>query len=160
MIKRDQFDKISSSGGSGSGASQTEIYQIFEGTNPQGFADSLFYPYLDAGNKGIAFWLYLIREKLNEIDTNTTNIESNTGTQRTPQIISTTTTGSINNQLHRISFANVGNANATITVNGNTVNLPVGVTVNYEAGGNNNRFPSNIFSYNGTGTSLLITYVE
>jgi hypothetical protein len=62
--------------------------------------------------------------------------------------------------LHNISIYNSGAATGTITVNGTTINLPTGVTVNYDAGGNNNRFPTNNFGYNATGTTFIITYVS
>ena len=88
------------------------------------------------------------------------NIDSNTGSLRTPVIISTSGSGTIAPQIHNVSFYNSGAATGTITVNGTTINLPTGVSVNYNAGGNNNRYAVNIFSYNATGTTFLISYTQ
>lgn len=196
------------------GATQTEIFEIFNGTNPQGLATSLFnthnnFPLADlftetvsgtdqtisnllvetlSGSKlKLANIEYNSYTKLNSIDTKvatsanqttannylnlidaqTADTASHTQTTntylsslRTPVIISTSASATISGQLHNISFANVGSAVGTITVNGTTVNLPVGATVSYDAGGNNNRFATNIFSYDGTGTTLLIQYIS
>lgn len=88
------------------------------------------------------------------------NTNTYLNTIRVPEIISATGSGTIAVQVHNISIANVGSAVGTITVNGTTVNLPAGAVVNYDAGGNNNRFAINKFAYNGTGTTLLIQYVQ
>lgn len=101
-----------------------------------------------------------IDTKLTTETTNTTNISTYLSTLRTPVIISTSASATISGQLHNISIYNSGSATGTITVNGTTINLPTGVTVNYDAGGNNNRFPTNSFGYNATGTTFLISYVN
>jgi len=239
MLRRNTYKEINS-GGSGSGASQTEIYEIFEGTNSQGKADSLFET-LSGTDKSLANLLIesksggfetaadllffinqflspnslngsTIANQLSEtlsggdqilanllvetnsgsflsaanlldvIKLNTQNTATNCGAittntantttavttsntylsaLRTPVIISTSgSAAGINAQIHNISFANVGSAVGTITVNGTTVNIPVGAVIDYNAGGLNNRFPVNVFGYDGTGTTLLITYVQ
>lgn len=167
-------------GSSQDNITQLELFQVFNGTSPQGQAISLFNQ-----NNGIS-----IADQLSEtlsgaditisnllVETltgnenrianvcqntkvNTDNISTYLSTIRTPEIISATGSGTIAVQVHNISVANVGSAVGTITVNGTTVNLPVGATVSYDAGGNNNRFAINKFSYNGTGTTLLIQYVS
>lgn len=231
MIKRDTYKEITS-GGSGSGASQTEIYEIFEGTNPQGRADSIFETLsgnntplantqiedksgsyetsanllfflnqflspnslngstiadqlsetisgsdttisnllietLSGNTKSIANVCFDSYQELSSVNSNLQNIDTNTNQTsnylssiRTPVIISTSSNATISGQLHNISFYNSGSNAGTITVNGTTVNLPAGVTVNYDAGGNNNRFATNIFSYNATGTTFIISYVS
>lgn len=160
--------------GGGGGLSQTEVYEIFNGTNPQGFAVSLFESLsgsdtplanllvetTSGSNFSAANLLYDSYLKLSSINTNTGNAATYLSTIRTPEIISATGSGTIAVQVHNISVANVGGAVGTITVNGTTVNLPAGSVVNYDAGGNNNRFAINKFSYNGTGTTLLIQYVN
>ena len=84
----------------------------------------------------------------------------NTGAIRSPQLISTTTTGTIPGQPHSVSIYNAGNAVGTLTVSGGAaVNIPVGATINMDAGGNNNRFASGAFVYNATGTTFIIAYV-
>lgn len=201
------------------GATQQEIYEIFNGTNPQGQAISLFNQnngvsiadqlsetisggdttianllvetlsghnfsisnilqnylepindsnsYIETYTQNIDNKLTTTNNYLNIIDGNIDDIRSFTeltknylGTVRTPEIISATGSGTIAVQIHNVSIANVGSAVGTITVNGTTVNLPVGAVINYDAGGNNNRFAVNKFSYNGTGTTLLIQYVS
>ena len=210
MIKRDTYKEITS-GGSGSGASQTEIYEIFEGTNPQGRADSMFET-LSGNNTPLANTqiedksgsfettanlLFFLNQFLspNSINGSTIanqlsetisggdqilanlfvetqsglninvanllyNIDNALNTQRTPKVIETTGSGTIGVQIHNISIANTGSATGTITIDGNTINLPSGVSVDYNAGGLNNRFAINKFGYNATGTTFIITYVQ
>lgn len=260
MITREQYELITNTGGGGSGATQTEIYEIFEGINSQGRANSLFET-LSGSNKALANLLiedksgtfdtaanllYFLTQflapngingetianqlsetisgsdqiisnllvetlsglnlsianviqqiktsqatasnqttannSLSNIDLNTSNTATNCGAintntantttavqtsntylsvLRTPVILSTSgTSAGINAQIHNIAFANVGAAAGTITVNGTSVSLPVGAVVEYNAGGLNNRFAVNSFGYNGTGTTLLIQYVQ
>lgn len=202
--------------GGGGGLSQTEVYEIFNGTNPQGFAVSLFESLsgsdtplanllvettsgsnfsaanvlydsylklssintntgnaattlsnIDGTTQTIEGYSQNIQNNTSSIDTklttsntNTTNIATYLSTLRTPVIISTSASSTISGQLHNISIYNSGAATGTITVNGTTINLPSGVTVNYDAGGNNNRFPTNSFGYNATGTTFIISYVN
>lgn len=88
-------------------------------------------------------------------------IESNTGSQRTPTLISTTTTGTIAPQIHNVSFYNAGSAAGTVTVSGGSaISIPAGLSVNFNAGGNNNRYAVNSFSYNATGTTFIIGYTQ
>jgi hypothetical protein len=132
MINREQYELITSGSGSATAANQTTQITEAQTTNT----------------------------KLTSIDTNTTNTATYLSTLRTPVIISTSASATISGQLHNISIYNSGAATGTITVNGTTVNLPSGVTVNYDAGGNNNRFPTNSFGYNATGTTFIISYVS
>jgi hypothetical protein len=217
-------------GGGGGGLSQTQLYEVFNGTNPEGFAVSLFES-LSGNNNSLsnlliedksgsfetaANLLYFILQKetdieintgsasttLLSIDTNTLNsatslsnidgttqtiegysqnIQNNTSAISTNTLNSSNSLTSINNQIsilrfpevlsssasgtiavitHNISIANVGSATGTITVNGTTVNLLAGVSIDYNSGGLNNRFAANLFSYNATGTTFLIQYVR
>lgn len=210
MLRRNTYKEITS-GGSGSGASQTEIYEIFEGTNPQGNANSLFET-LSGNNNPLsnlliedksgsfetaANLLFFLEQYLTPNINNGLNIanqlsETISGgdqtianllvdsvvgsnqsaanllyeisnalnSQRTPKIIETTSSGIIGVQIHNISIANTGSATGTITIDGNTINLPSGVSIDYNAGGLNNRFAVNKFGYNATGTTFLISYVQ
>lgn len=79
---------------------------------------------------------------------------------KTPHLISVSTTGTIPGQPHSVSIYNAGNAIGTLTVNGNpAVGIPVGATINMDAGGNNNKFITGAFDYDATGTIFLIAYV-
>ena len=78
---------------------------------------------------------------------------------RTPYILlSSGASGTIAPAVLNISFYNSGSAAGTITVNGVTVAIPAGVTFNYDAGGNGNKYPTNTFGYNSVGTTIYITY--
>lgn len=139
---------------------QLQLFEVFNGTNSQGGASSLFET-ISGGDTPLANLLvdaisgnhYSVGNLLHY-----TNLYLNS--VRTPVIISSTGSGTVAVQIHNISIANVGSAVGTITVDGTTVNLPAGAVVNYDAGGNNNRFAINKFGYNGTGTTLLIQYVS
>ena len=209
--------------GGGGGLSQNELFEVFNGTNPEGFAASLFESIsggdsplanlfvdtLSGATYSIANLNFLQLQSLSSIDSNCASIQTNTlnsanslanidgttqtieaysqniqnntssidtklttsntntgnvatylSTLRTPLVVSTSGTATISGQLHNISIYNSGAATGTITVNGTTINLPTGVTVNYDAGGNNNRFPTNSFGYNATGTTFIISYVS
>lgn len=56
--------------------------------------------------------------------------------------------------VNSISFSNVGTT--PITLLGSE--LPAGSSISFDAGGGDNRFPSNKFSYDTTGGTLLIAY--
>jgi hypothetical protein len=210
-------------GGGGGGLSQTQLYEVFNGTNSQGFAVSLFES-LSGNNNSLANLLietksggfetaadllFFILQKETDIEINTgtasttlisvdtklgnidgttqtiegysQNIQNNTSTistntlnssnsltsinneisvLRIPEVLSSSASGTIAVITHNISIANVGSATGTITVNGTTVNLLAGVSIDYNAGGLNNRFAANLFSYNATGTTFLIQYVQ
>lgn len=62
--------------------------------------------------------------------------------------------------VHSISISNVGAAIATIITKGNTANLPIGSTISFDAGGNDNTFPEGTFAWDSTGTTLLIAYTS
>jgi hypothetical protein len=209
-------------GGGGGGLSQTQLYEVFNGTNSQGFAVSLFES-LSGNNNSLANLLietksggfetaadllFFILQKETDIEINTgsasttlisvdtklgnidgttqtiegysQNIQNNTSAistntlnssnsltsinnqisiLRLPEVLSSSTSGTIAIITHNISIANVGSATGTITVNGTTVNLLSGVSIDYNSGGLNNRFAANLFSYNATGTTFLIQYV-
>ena len=141
MINREQYELITSGGGGGSATAANQTTQINEAQTTN----------LSLSNLGLI---------CSNIETNTNNAANYLSQIRTPQIISTSGSGTINPQVHNISFANIGSAAGTITINGTTVNLPPNVSLDYNATGNNNRFPNAAFSYNATGTTFLITYVQ
>ena len=113
----------------------------------------------DYGNKGNNFpWQLKMLQGLEAI----LNAQTvNTGAIRIPRLISpNNTSGTINVHVHSISVYNSGNAVGTLNVSGGAaVNIPVGATINMDAGGNNNRFPPGAFVYDATSTTFLIAYV-
>jgi hypothetical protein len=80
--------------------------------------------------------------------TNTTSI------QRTPNFIRVTGSGSIAVETFSVSVANVGTGNGTVL--GSTIKS--GETLNFDAGSLNNYYTTGTFTYNGTGTELIIIY--
>lgn len=113
----------------------------------------------DYGNKGNNFpWQLKMLQGLEAILTAQT---VNTGAIRTPRLITSSNgAGTIGVHVHSISVYNSGNAVGTLAVGGGTpVNIPVGSTINMDAGGNNNRFAPGSFVYSTTGTTFIIAYV-
>jgi hypothetical protein len=115
----------------------------------------------DYGNKGNNFpWQLKMLQGLEAINTTIAAQTVTTSSIRTPRLISTSTTGTIPGQPHSISVYNSGNAVGTLTISGGAaVSIPVGATINMDAGGNNNRFTSGAFVYDATSTTFIIAYV-
>lgn len=82
-------------------------------------------------------------------------IVSNTSTvSRTPVYFRTTTSGTIAAVTYSLSIANVGSGNGTFL----GATIKPGESVNFGADGINNSYAASTFTYDGTGTELLITY--
>jgi hypothetical protein len=149
------------------GATQQEIYEIFNGTNPQGKAISLF-ENQTVNKTSIADILYFSNNYLNAIDNNIGQIENWTdlthtylSTVRTPFLTSITGSLTIAVQIHNLSVYNSGASAGTINVDGGgAISIPAGVTVNFDAGGNNNRYAINKFVLNATGTTFIVSYTQ
>ena len=60
--------------------------------------------------------------------------------------------------VNSISFSNIGAVVIPITMSGNTAYLPVGASVSFDAGGNDNRYAPNTFEWDSTGGIVLIAY--
>jgi hypothetical protein len=77
----------------------------------------------------------------------------------TAALLSSTTSGTINVATKSISFHNNdANNPAILNVNGGgNVNIPPGVTVNFDAGANA-KYPAGHFVYDATGSSFIISY--
>lgn len=202
------------SGGGGGGLSQTELFEVFNGTNPQGLAISLFNQLnglgiadqlsetLSGGDVRIADLLvdtlsgftyslanlnFLQLQSLGSIDSNCASIQTNTSSIktstnnidlsnanietftgntanylsaiRTPVLTSITGSLTIAVQIHNLSVYNSGASAGTINVDGGgAISIPAGVTINFDAGGNNNRYAINKFVLNATGTTFLVSY--
>ena len=85
---------------------------------------------------------------LAQIVTNTSAVS------RTPVYFRTTTSGTIAAVTYSFSIANVGTGNGTFL--GDTIKP--GESVNFGADGINNSYAASTFTFDGTGTELLITY--
>lgn len=83
-----------------------------------------------------------------------TLVTNTTSVQRTPNFIRVTGSGSIAVQTYSISVANVGTGNGTVL--GSTIKP--GETLNFDAGSLNNFYTTGTFTYDGTGTELIIIY--
>lgn len=82
-------------------------------------------------------------------------IVSNTSAvTRTPVYFRTTTSGTIAPITYSFSIANVGSANGTFLGDP----IKPGESVNFGADGINNSYAASTFTFDGTGTELLITY--
>ena len=92
---------------------------------------------------------------LNNIDSNVSQLVSNTtAVTRTPVYFRTSTSGTIVAVTYSFSIANVGTGNGTFL--GDTIKP--GESVNFGADGINNSYAASTFTFDGTGTELLITY--
>ena len=104
----------------------------------------------DYGNKGNNFpWQLKMLKGLQGIINAITLIPL--PTTRTPNIINSTTTGTIPTS-YGFSVANVGAGAGTV----NLQSIPAGVTVNFDPGVNNTIVG---ISFDATGTTFLITYI-
>lgn len=79
-------------------------------------------------------------------------VTNTSSSSRTPSMVRTSTSGTVNVAVYSFSVANVGLGNGTIL--GQTIKP--GETINFDAGSLNNYYTG--FAYDGTGTELLITY--
>lgn len=93
----------------------------------------------------------------NDLTTVLNNINNRIQPQRRyANVLSTTTTGDVP-PCYSFSIANVGTATGRVAGQ----NLPAGATVNFDAGVLGNYFDENgILSYDATGTTFLITYIQ
>jgi hypothetical protein len=73
-------------------------------------------------------------------------------------LITATSTGALVLPVSSVSFCNSGAAAINLTVSGSTSSIPAGVTISFDGGGSENRFAGNTFSYDATGSTLLIAY--
>ena len=102
-----------------------------------------------------------IDTKLTTETTNTTNIATYLSTVRNAVLTSTTGSLTVALAVHNISVYNSGAAAGTINVSGGgAISIPSGVTVNFDAGGNNNRYAANTFVLNATGTTFIVSYTS
>lgn len=60
--------------------------------------------------------------------------------------------------VNSISFSNASSIELSLTIDGNNAPLPAGASISFDAGGGDNRFLPNTFSWDSTGGLLLIAY--
>ena len=82
-----------------------------------------------------------------------------TNQNKQPFLVTSTGTGSITVPTTNVIFYNYGGTAVIITVNGTANTVPTGVTLTFDAGGADNKFPEGRFSWNATGGTLHISYV-
>jgi hypothetical protein len=143
----------------GGSLTQNELYEVFNGTNPEGLASSLFES-ISGGDTPLAnLFVETISGNNFSIANETYNIRQYLSSVRTPVLTSITGSLTISVQVHNLSVYNSGAAAGTINVDGGgAISIPAGVTVNYDAGGNNNRYAINKFVLNATGTTFIVSY--
>ncbi len=154
-----QLVEINTNTSGGGGLSQTELFEVFNGTNPQGGASSLFET-ISGGDTPLA---NLLVDAISGNHYSVGNLLHYTNvflsTIRTPVLTSITGSLTIAVQIHNLSVYNSGASAGTINVDGGgAISIPAGVTVNFDAGGNNNRYAINKFVLNATGTTFLVSY--
>jgi hypothetical protein len=76
------------------------------------------------------------------------------GTERTPGVLSTSTSGLTPVNAYSVSIANVGTGNGVV----NAQTIPAGVTLNFDGGTLNNTIAPLV--YNASGTTFIITWLE
>jgi hypothetical protein len=76
------------------------------------------------------------------------------GAERTPGVLSTTTSGTTPIGAYSVSIANVGSAAGVV----NAQSIPAGTTLNFDGGVLNNTISPLV--YNATGTTFIITWLE
>jgi hypothetical protein len=77
-----------------------------------------------------------------------------TAAARTPNILSTTGSGSTPAGVYSFSIANVGSAAGSV----DTQTLPAGVTINFDGGAMNNTLGA--MSFDATGTTFVVTWIS
>lgn len=88
-------------------------------------------------------------------------VNGSVGRLLNPMLTSSTGAGNLTASgiIYNVSFSNVGAAAVTLTVSGNTVSIPAGKTVNYDPGVNN-YYKGSDFSWDATGSTLLVAYTN
>ena len=81
-----------------------------------------------------------------------------TNQNKQPGLVTSTGASSLTLPVTSVSFLNSGAATITLTVNGVSNSIPAGASVSFDGGGSDNKFPEGKFSWNATGSTLLIAY--
>lgn len=81
-------------------------------------------------------------------------VNNTSAVTRTPNYIRTSAAGTVTPITYSLSIANVGSGNGTFL----GATIKPGESVSFGADGINNSYAASTFTYDGTGTELLITY--
>jgi len=173
MINREQYELITSGTGSGATAANqtTQITEAQTSNTKLTSIDTKLSSQATAANQTTG------NSSLSSIDTKLTdnataanqttgntslsNISTYLNTVRGAVLTSITGSLTVAPAVHNISVYNSGAAAGTINVNsGGAISIPAGVTVNFDAGGNNNRYAANTFVLNATGTTFIVSYTS
>ena len=84
-----------------------------------------------------------------------TNLENS---NKQPGLVTSTGASSLTLAVTSVSFLNSGAAAINLTVNGVTNSISAGTGISFDGGGNGNKFPAGKFSWDATGSTLLIAY--
>lgn len=81
-------------------------------------------------------------------------------TQITPNLLIETGISAIIQNIKSVSFANIGTADGLLSFDGGITmhTFPKGATVSMDAGGFDNFYTANIFRWDATGTTFMITF--
>ena len=123
-------------------------YNVLKGL--QGIIDTL----LSGGVSGSVTITDPIGQKVMAESLSVVLASNQAGSVRTPNFIRTSTSGVIGPATYSLSVANVGTADGLFL--GNTIKP--GETLNFSADSINNFFAIEAFTYDGTGTELIIIY--
>lgn len=109
----------------------------------------------DAVNNGLDVTIVNpIGQELMADSVSVTLASDQTGVARTPGFVRATSSGSIGVITYSVSVSNVGAANGTFL----SVIIKPGETLNFSADAINNYYTAGTFTYNATGTELVIIY--
>ena len=150
MINREQYELITSGTGTGATAANqtTQITEAQTGNTSLSSIDTKLSSQATAANQTTG-------------NTSLSNISTYLNTVRGAVLTSITGSLTVAPAIHNISVYNSGAAAGTINVNaGGAISIPAGVTVNFDAGGNNNRYAANTFVLNATGTTFIVSYTS
>jgi hypothetical protein len=150
MINREQYELITSGTGTGATAANqtTQITEAQTSNTKLTSIDTKLTDNATAANQTTG-------------NSTLTSISNHTGSVRGAVLTSITGSLTVAPAIHNISVYNSGAAAGTINVNsGGAISIPAGVTVNFDAGGNNNRYAANTFVLNATGTTFIVSYTS
>ena len=81
-----------------------------------------------------------------------------TNQNKQPALVTSTGVGSISVPTTNVYFYNYGGTTVSITVNGVANTVPSGVTLIFNAGDSDNKYPAGKFSWDATGGTLHVSY--